>query len=87
MSEVSKLQRTYAKRILMATREQFAKNVWPLVEQLYLASADNQARYTYSQSTESEKRIVMKDFVQRQSTKSQRWATIAQNFLIAERDI
>lgn len=71
----------------MAPREQFAKNVWPLVEQLYLASADNQARCTYSQSTESHKRLLMKDFVNRQSTKSKRWATIAHNFTIAERDV
>lgn len=71
----------------MAPREQFAKNVWPLVEQLYLASADNQARSIYSQSTDTHKRIMMKDFVKQQSTKSKRWATIAHNFLIAERDV
>jgi hypothetical protein len=68
----------------MLPREHIGTEMWSLLEQLYVASADEQGKYKYAGSTENQKRIVLKDFAKGQAVKSKRWANIAQNLSSAE---
>ena len=69
----------------MLPREHLAKDVMPLLENLYLASAGEQAQ-KYAMSSEIEKRTILRDFAKNQAMRSKRWATIAQNLLSADLD-
>ncbi len=67
----------------MTTQEYLAINVWPLLEELYLASADDKAKLRYRTASEHDKRSLMCDFASQQALRSKRWATIAENLLVA----
>ncbi len=69
----------------MSPRERLAKDVLPLLEDLYLASAGDLAN-KYVASSETEKKTILKDFAKNQAVRSKRWATIAQNLLSADLD-
>jgi hypothetical protein len=71
----------------MSAREHLTREIWPLLENLYLASADNLAKCDYARSTESGKQLTLNDFVRNQAPKSKRWATIAGNLFSAELDV
>jgi hypothetical protein len=68
----------------MQSPAQFPSSIWELLEQLYLGSANGQAKANYAVLTDDEKRAILKRFAQDQSVKSARWANIAQNLLSAE---
>ena len=70
----------------MSLQECIARDVLPLLEELFLAAVDDQTKDRYATSCENEKRIIMKDFVREQAVRSKHWATIAQNLLSAELD-
>ena len=63
---------------------QIPLSVWELLEQLYLDSANGQAKANYAALTDDEKRAILKDFTKEQAVKSPRWAVIARNLLSAE---
>jgi hypothetical protein len=70
----------------MSVQLQIASNVWRLLEELYLDSADEKTTAAYASADEIAKRPILKDFARRQSATSKRWSQILQNLLSAELD-
>jgi hypothetical protein len=62
----------------------FANDVWRMLEEIYLGSANCQNSDNYAVLTDDEKRAILKDFAKEQAVKSPRWAVIAHNLLSAE---
>ena len=61
-------------------------NIWELLEQLYLDSANCQDGGSYAGLADDAKRAILKEFAQEQSVTSSRWANIAQNVLWVARN-
>lgn len=60
----------------MSERDQAAKNVWDLLEQLYLDAENQHAKGKYAGSSDADKRAILRDFATRQALTSKRWAAI-----------
>ena len=70
----------------MLVQLQIANNIWRLLEDLYLDSANEQCAAKFASANEIEKRAILKDFAKRQACASKRWSQIVQNLLSADLD-
>jgi hypothetical protein len=70
----------------MSPENQNATGVWKSLEEIYLASANNQASNCYANCSDNEQKKILKDFAQRQAVISKRWAQIVQDLWSANPD-
>ena len=70
----------------MLVQLQIANNIWRLLEEVYLDSANEQCAAKFGRVSEIEKRAILKDFARRQARASKRWCQIVQNLLSADLD-
>jgi hypothetical protein len=70
----------------MLVQPQIVNNIWRLLEELYLDSANEQCAAKFAGANEIEKRAILKDFVKRRACASKRWSQIVQNLLSADLD-
>ena len=70
----------------MLVQLQIANNIWRLLEDLYLDSANEQCGAKFASANEIEKRAILKDFAKTQACASKRWSQIVQNLLAVDLD-
>ena len=70
----------------MLVQLQIANNIWRLLEDLYLDSANEQCAAKFASANDIEKRAILKVFAKRQACASKRCSQIVQNLLSADLD-
>jgi hypothetical protein len=70
----------------MLVQLQIANNIWRLLEEVYLDTANEQCTAEFARANEIEKRATLIDFARRQARASKRWSQIVQNLLSADLD-
>jgi hypothetical protein len=70
--------------MLMLPQDQVATGVWQLLEQIYVDSAGDADRSSYSLLSDDEKRAILTEFAKKQAAGSKRWTDITHNLLSAE---